>query len=198
MIAVIKRFLIPISILGGLGLVWLAGLVAFAQAVPQSVENQETTTDAIVVLTGGSERLATGLDLLEKGMGKKLFVSGVYRGVEVRALVKLSRHAPESLECCIVLGYLADNTIGNAQESAAWMAAEGFASVRLVTGNYHMPRALAEFQAALPPATSIVAHPVFPEHVKASAWWYNPGTLALMASEYSKYLLAKLRLFLER
>lgn len=196
MIAVVKRFLIPISVLAALGLVWLAGLIAFARAVPQSVENGAAKTDAIVVLTGGSERLATGLDLLEKGMGKKLFVSGVYRGVEVRELVKLSRHAPEALECCIVLGYLADNTIGNAQESAAWMTTEGFASVRLVTGNYHMPRALAEFRAALPQA-DIIPHPVFPEHVKASAWWYNPGTLALMASEYSKYLIAKLRLLLE-
>lgn len=179
-----------------LGGAWLAGLAAFAAHVPRDVEDKESKADAIVVLTGGSERLAAGFDLLERKLGGKLFISGVYRGVEARELVHLSRHAPEALECCVVLGYMADNTIGNAQETAAWMEAEGFASLRLVTGNYHMPRALAELKAALPKAT-IIPNPVFPEHVKAEGWWHNPGTFLLIASEYSKYLMAKLRIFLE-
>jgi uncharacterized SAM-binding protein YcdF (DUF218 family) len=191
-----RQFLALLLILGVLGLAWLAGLVGFAAMVPLGVADVETKTDAIVVLTGGSERLPAGLDLLEKGLGKKLFVSGVYRGVDVRELMRLSRHAPEALECCIVLGYAADNTIGNAQETAAWMTAESYTSLRLVTGNYHMPRALAELKAALPQA-HIIAHPVFPEHVKAEAWWYKPGTFILIASEYSKYLMARLRIFLE-
>lgn len=175
---------------------WLLGLVYFASLVPLDIADKESQADAIVVLTGGSERLAAGLDLLERKLGGKLFVSGVYRGVEVRELVKLSRHQPEALECCIVLGYTADNTIGNAQETAAWMRAEGFKSLRLVTGNYHMPRALAELKAALPEAR-IIANPVFPEHVKTGGWWYNPGTFLLIASEYSKYLMANLRILLE-
>lgn len=179
-----------------LGAAWLTGLVYFASLVPLEVADKESKTEAIVVLTGGSERLAEGLDLLERKLASKLFVSGVYRGVEVRELVKLSRHQPEALECCIVLGYTADNTIGNAQETAAWMRAMGFTSLRLVTGNYHMPRALAELRTALPEAT-IVANPVFPEHVKVGAWWYNPGTFALIATEYSKYLMANLRILLE-
>lgn len=192
----LRRF-VPLFVLAAvLGVAWLAGLIGFAAGVPREINEPPTKTDAIVVLTGGSERLAAGLDLLERGLAGKLFVSGVYRGVEVRELVKLSRHAPEALECCIALGYSADNTIGNAQETAAWMMAEGFASLRLVTGNYHMPRALAEFRAVLPQAV-IIPHPVFPEHVKAGAWWYKPGTFVLIASEYTKYLLARTRIFLE-
>ncbi|TAN47017.1 MAG: YdcF family protein [Rhodospirillales bacterium] len=196
MIARSQRFVLPLVLLSALAAGWLVGLAGFASALPREVGDSATKTDAIVVLTGGSERLATGLDLLERGMASKLFVSGVYRGVEVRELVKLSRHAPEALECCIALGYSADNTIGNAQETAAWMASEGLTSLRLVTGNYHMPRALAEFRAALPLAV-LVPNPVFPEHVKAEAWWYSPGTLALIASEYTKYLLSQLRLLFE-
>ncbi|MBF0168971.1 MAG: YdcF family protein [Alphaproteobacteria bacterium] len=194
---VLRRPLLrAVLLLALLSLGWGVGLIGFASALPRGVEDATTQTGAIVVLTGGSERLAAGLDLLEKGMAGKLFVSGVYRGVEVRELVQLSRHAPEALECCIALGYSADNTIGNAQETAAWMAQEGFDSLRLVTGNYHMPRALAEFRAVLPKAL-IIPNPVFPEHVKAEAWWYSPGTFALIASEYTKYLLAQLRIMLE-
>ncbi len=196
MIARRQRFVLPLVLLSALSAGWLVGLAGFARDLPRDVEDATTKTDAIVVLTGGSERLAAGLDLLERGMARKLFVSGVYRGVEVRELVKLSRHAPESLECCIALGYSADNTVGNAQETAAWMASEGMESLRLVTGNYHMPRALAEFRAALPQAV-LIPNPVFPEHVKAEAWWYSPGTLALIVSEYTKYLVAQFRLLLE-
>ncbi|CAA6604633.1 conserved exported hypothetical protein [Rhodospirillaceae bacterium LM-1] len=192
----LRRFLPFILPPAALALIWLAGLVGFAQSVPLGIDDQDSKTDAIVVLTGGSERLAAGLDLLERQLGRKLFVSGVYRGVDVRELVKLSRHAPDALECCIVLGYSADNTIGNAQETAAWMRSEQFDSLRLVTGNYHMPRALAELKAALPQAR-IVPNPVFPEHVKAGAWWRNPGTFVLIASEYTKYLVARLRILLE-
>jgi uncharacterized SAM-binding protein YcdF (DUF218 family) len=192
-----KRRLLALFLVPALpGLIWLLGLAGFASLIPSDIDDKDSPTEAIVVLTGGSERLSTGLDLLESGLAKKLFVSGVYRGVDVHALVKLSKHAPQALECCVALGYAADNTIGNAQETAAWMRTEGFKSMRLVTGNYHMPRALAELKAALPQA-HIIAHPVFPEHVKAEAWWYKPGTFILIASEYSKYLMARLRIFLE-
>jgi uncharacterized SAM-binding protein YcdF (DUF218 family) len=192
-----KRRLLALFLVPALpGLIWLLGLAGFASLIPSDIDDKDSPTEAIVVLTGGSERLSTGLDLLESGLAKKLFVSGVYRGVDVHALVKLSKHAPQALECCVALGYAADNTIGNAQETAAWMRTEGFKSMRLVTGNYHMPRALLEMTSALPEAT-VIPHPVFPEHVKTEAWWYKPRTFALIASEYTKYLVAKLRIFLE-
>ena len=77
------------------------------------------------MLTGGIDRLDEGLRLLSAGRAKKLFVSGVYRGVDVAALLRLARQAPGDLECCIMLGYAADNTAGNAHETAAWMKDQG-------------------------------------------------------------------------
>jgi uncharacterized SAM-binding protein YcdF (DUF218 family) len=151
-----------------------------------------TPTDAIVVLTGGSERLDAGLFLLRRKMARKLFVSGVYRSVDVTELLRLSRQKPEELECCVVLGHTADNTAGNAVETAAWMRAEGYHSLRLVTANYHMRRSLAEFRHAMPDAV-IVPHPVFPDKVKQGQWWLWPGTAHLIALEYTKYLAAQLR-----
>ncbi|HIJ38395.1 MAG TPA: YdcF family protein [Rhodospirillaceae bacterium] len=177
-------------------LVWLGGLIWFATTVPQQVEDVATITDAIVVLTGGSERLDTGLSLLRQRLGAKLFVSGVYRGLDVNELLRLSRQKPDEVECCIVLGYAADNTQGNANETAAWIHNQGFHSLRLVTANYHMRRSLLEFHFAMPDVT-IIPHPVFPDTVKQGQWWMWPGTAHLLASEYDKFLAAQIRHLLE-
>ena len=171
---------------------WLGGLMVFAADIPSQVEDSTTHTDAIVVLTGGSERLEAGVSLLRQGLGDKLFVSGVYHGIDVAELLRLARQTPDQVECCIVIGHAADNTIGNAAETAQWMKQEGFHSLRLVTGNYHMRRSLSEFHYAMPGVT-IIAHPVFPDSVKRDQWWLWPGTAHLIIGEYSKFLLGELR-----
>ena len=48
-------------------------------------------TDAIVVLTGGANRIERGLDLLQRGRAKRLLVSGVDRTVRP---VDLAAHYP--------------------------------------------------------------------------------------------------------
>ncbi len=170
---------------------WIGGLVWFADRI-QPAPEPGGKTDAVVVLTGGAGRLDAGLELLSAGRAAKLFVSGVYHGVDVTALLKLSRTAPENIECCVVLGYAADSTIGNARETAAWMAKEKYHSLRLVTASYHMPRSLLEFHRAMP-GIEIVPYPVFPERFKQNQWWLWPGTLSLLVTEYNKYLLAVVR-----
>jgi uncharacterized SAM-binding protein YcdF (DUF218 family) len=167
---------------------FLGGFVAFAMGLPPVAPPTEQRTDAIVVLTGGSERLQVGFELLAGGAARKLFVSGVYRGVEVSELLRLSRGAPEELACCIALGYDAEDTHGNAREAAAWMRKEGLTSLRLVTGAYHLPRSLMEFRRALPEA-EVVPHPVFPKGFREQ-WWFSPDSAWLLMTEYVKFLAA--------
>lgn len=193
---VLRRTFPVTGVLLALAAAWLAGLLWYAAAMPERLEDADSPTDAIVVLTGGTERLDTGLTLLRQKMGRKLFVSGVYRGVDVAELLRLSRQKPDEVECCIVLGHAADNTVGNAVETAAWMHSEGYHSLRLVTSNYHMERSLLEFRYAMPDVT-IVPHPVFPHKVKLSQWWLWPGTAHLVAAEYTKFLGAHLRHWIE-
>lgn len=179
----------------GLGIVAVAlfvGLLWFASALPTEVRDGTRVTDAIVVLTGGSGRVHRGLELLAQKRARRLFVSGVYRGVDVEDLLRVSQQSPRDLACCITLGYQADNTRGNAAETAAWMRKEGLRSLRLVTGAYHMPRSLLEFRRAMP-NMEIVPHPVFPKNFKQRDWWRWPGSASLIASEYVKYLIALLR-----
>jgi len=179
----------------GLAAAWLGGLLWFAAALPDTVEDPDTVTDAIVVLTGGAERVAGGLALLEAGKARMLFVSGVHRGVDLADLLRQSHPLSPPPSCggrCIALGHAADDTVGNAVETAAWMQAGGFNSLRLVTAAYHMPRSLLEFHRAMP-GLSIVPHPVFPDAFKQEQWWRWPGTIHLMSIEYSKYLVAMIR-----
>lgn len=171
---------------------WLVGLVWFVRELPDEVADPDSVTDAIVVLTGGSMRVQQGLALLAAGKAKKLFISGVSKNVHVPALLHAAGQPGERDECCIILGYAADNTQGNAKETAAFMREEGFRSLRLVTSSYHMPRSLLEFGRAMPDI-NIIAHPVFSETVRRERWWASPGTASLIVGEYDKYLLALAR-----
>lgn len=171
---------------------WCGGLVWFVLQIPAEIADPDGATDAIVVLTGGSLRVESGLALFAAGKAEKLFISGVYHGVEVGDLLRVSRQWPEKSACCIALGHTADSTLGNALETAAWMRGEHFRSLRLVTANYHMPRSLLEFARAMPDVT-IVPHPVFPEVSRGAHWWLRPASVGLLLLEYDKYLVALVR-----
>jgi uncharacterized SAM-binding protein YcdF (DUF218 family) len=171
---------------------WTVGLFNFAAAIPQTVTEPDRKTDAIVVLTGGSGRLGEGLALLAAGKAEKLFVSGVYRGVDVKRLLAIFKNHPAGLESRISIGNATD-TIENAAETALWVAAGGYKSLRLVTSDYHMARSLLEFRYAMP-GIALVPHPVFSQHVKKKGWWRRPGTASLIIGEYNKYLLAWTRI----
>lgn len=179
--------------LGAVGLamfvLWLVGLGVFVATSLWRHTDQSTPTDAIVVLTGGRLRLETGLQLFAAGIAKKLFISGVNQRVDRAELLRALGAVPERADCCIVIGHAAENTFGNARETAAWMRAEGYQSLRLVTSWYHMPRSLLEFERAMP-GTTIVAHAVFAHRIEAESWggWY--AALLLVVGEYDKYLLA--------
>jgi uncharacterized SAM-binding protein YcdF (DUF218 family) len=180
-----------------LGAIWFAGLVWFA-TVP-SAEDGTEPTDAIVVLTGGSQRLNSGIALLRKGKGRKLFVSGVNQQVDLEDLLRSSggsQGAHGWAHCCVVLGHRAVDTLGNAGETAQWMRQQGFHSLRLVTAWYHMRRSLLEFERAMP-EIEIVPHPVFPDQIAYEHWWTRRQTAALLVSEYDKYLAALARPFVE-
>lgn len=177
----------------GLGLIgWSWGLIAFVLQIPDSVADETRPTDAIVVLTGGSLRLEKGFELLSQGLAERMFVSGVRKGVPIDELLRIANLTPEDLECCVTLGYMAEDTGSNAIETAIWIRANHVSSIRLVTSSYHMPRSLLEFRGTIP-GVEILPHPVFPRRVMLDEWWIRPGTASLVITEYNKYLLAATR-----
>lgn len=177
--------------------IWLAGLGLFVLASVLIRVDPASSTDAIVVLTGGRLRLEAGLALLAEGRAKKLFISGVNPRIDRDVLLRALGPAAAREACCIVIGHAADNTFGNARETADWMHDEGYRSLRLVTSWYHMRRSLLEFGRAMP-RVAIVAHPVFAHRLDPEGWWGWHGALAVVIGEYHKYLAAWLRPLLDR
>ncbi|NTU76923.1 MAG: YdcF family protein [Alphaproteobacteria bacterium] len=185
---------------GSLLIAWLVGFFAFITLVERYnepvINPALEIADAIVVLTGGSDRLSTGVELLVAGKGRKLLVSGVHPGLTLDSVLAKHPVEPVLRDCCIFLGHAADNTLGNATETHAWISAENFHSLRLVTAHYHMPRSLLIFHRIMP-ETTIFPHPVVPESVKLESWWSHTGTASLLMTEYNKYLYALLNLPVE-
>ncbi len=181
---------------GGILGLWVFGFLLFVARVASYVEppidDALQVTDAIVVLTGGSERVQAGLDLLRAGKGKKLLISGVYPGVGLARILGTDAMPADLRDCCVVLGHEADNTLGNAEETRTFMRGHGFSSLRLVTAHYHMPRSLFFLRHEMP-EIRIVPHPVSPDVVSLGGWWRSPGTARLLTGEYNKYLYARLR-----
>ena len=174
-------------------LLWLGGFLFFAAQLPRQMTAKPGISDAIVVLTGGPGRLQVGLQLLSAGMGGKLLISGVEPGTTAAELQAGQGVGADKFGCCVELGYRARDTRGNAIETALWMERHGYRSLHLVTASYHMPRSLLLFRRAMPRVT-LQANPVFTIHVKLAKWWFFPGTMKLLAMEYSKYLISLLNL----
>ncbi|MFA7457624.1 MAG: YdcF family protein, partial [Micavibrio sp.] len=159
---ILRLFAYCFTAIATLGLLWALGWMWFAaNTVSMQPQGAAQKSDAIIVLTGGDKRVNTGLDLLEAGLADKLFISGVHSSVTARELIGLWDGEKEKLLPAITLGYVADNTAGNAVESHQWIAENNIHSIRLVTANYHMARSYLMFRQAMP-ELAIYKHPVFP------------------------------------
>ncbi|MGG5810731.1 YdcF family protein [Falsiroseomonas sp. CW058] len=175
---------LPLALLLALG----GGFAWFLDEAAGTPAEPARRTDAIVVLTGGAERVETGLRLLEAGLAPRLLVSGAARGLTPAELARAHGRDPVALGGRVALGHAAATTTGNAAEAAAFARAHGTASLRVVTAGYHMPRALLEIGRAAP-GLVLVPHPVQPAALRDGsipprrAW-------TLLPMEYLKYLAA--------
>ncbi|HYN46461.1 MAG TPA: YdcF family protein [Allosphingosinicella sp.] len=161
-----------------LALVYVLGYAAFAVLLPKPAGDERT--DAIVVLTGGSGRLDRGFELMERGLARRMLISGVARTVRPEDLIHVYRVDPRLFQCCISLGRESFDTRSNADEVARWLERRRFGSIRLVTNDLHMPRARYELRKRLGSGVRIVSDAVPTE----------PGFRAIFV-EYNKYLLGR-------
>jgi uncharacterized SAM-binding protein YcdF (DUF218 family) len=160
-------------------ILWLLGFALFVVSLPGPAD--QTSTDAIIALTGGKGRIDRGIVLLSAGKARRLLVSGVDPAVRPGELAAVLHASPSLFACCIDLGKEAIDTRTNAEESARWIRRHDFHTVRLVTTDWHMPRARFELTRELGDDAEITSDAV------SSA----PGLPVLMA-EYNKYWLRRL------
>ncbi|MES1199467.1 MAG: YdcF family protein [Pseudomonadota bacterium] len=149
--------------------------------------------DAIVALTGGSsQRLETGVRLLKDGKGGRLLISGVNRDVadnELFSAIGVDAHLGQ---CCVDLGRSAEDTLGNAAETAAWAHRRHYTSLILVTDDFHMPRARTELALALPDVT-IYPYPVRTRWTDPALWRSYLSVAGRSRGEYVKYVMIRTR-----
>jgi len=149
--------------------------------------------DAIVSLTGGSlDRLTTGMDLLASGHGRRLLISGVNPKVTDAELAKLLGGGKALFACCVDVGRSAEDTLGNASETAAWARRNGIHRLIVVTDDYHVPRALLELKLAMPDI-ALIAYPVSTRTTKPGVWGRDVGAAGRLAGEYVKYIVIRIR-----
>lgn len=172
-------------------LVWGAGYAWFAfkasSIKPYDIGQQAS---AIVVLTGGEGRLDAGLNLFAAQRGLYLFITSVYEKISEDDIRARWQGATDLPICCIILDREADSTAENALMTRKWIRdfnqntdGQRITSIRLVTSNYHMPRALIDFKRILPDIT-VYPHPIVSHNARRrdKTYWM------LLINEYHKYI----------
>lgn len=172
----------------------IIGFIVFANGLARETHRPAHATDGITVLTGGVSRIDEAMKLMARNQAKRVLITGVNRGTTLEQLKGLSTEGKQFFDCCVDIDKAALNTIDNATETARWVTLNGYGSVIVVTSNYHMPRALAELERAMP-GIELVPYPVVDNNVEVERWWEFPGTTKLILSEYLKYLPALGRLW---
>ena len=161
----------------------LFALFAVTLGVPAPAK---MTTDAIVVITGGSGRIEQGIRRLAAHRASRMLIAGADPSVTKRDLARRLGGRQALLECCVDLGSESVDTRSNAEEAKRWLDAHGYRSVTLVTSDWHMRRASYEFRSQLGRRYDITFDAVRTE----------PNLMTLFA-EYNKYLLRRMAVWLD-
>ena len=182
-----------------LAALWFGGFIWFiaatnSYAVPLKNLNK---SDAIVVFTGGGNRVTAGFDLLLKNKAENLFISGVDAKASLYDLLRTANLKMDHVPCCVALGRQAADTIGNAAETSNWMQQKKFNSMILVTSNFHMPRALLEMK-ILAHDINVQPYPVETDAQRSWRNWHHSYVWRFHLMEYHKYIYALLRYKIKR
>jgi uncharacterized SAM-binding protein YcdF (DUF218 family) len=159
-------------------LLYVLGYASFAVLLPRPADDRPT--DAIVVLTGGAKRIERGLDLMERRLARRMLVSGVARTVRPEELAAQYQADEALFRCCIDLGRESVDTRSNAEEVSRWMERHKFRTMRLVTTDWHMPRARFELSRRLGDGVEVLG-----DSVES-----NPS-FGQLFTEYNKFLLRR-------
>jgi len=164
--------------LSALLLLYVLGYALFVVLLPQPADNR--VTDGIVVLTGGAKRLERGLVLLQEQRARRLLVSGVDRTVRPVELADRYKVDQGLFDCCVDLGRESVDTRSNGTETARWVKQKKFKTIRLITTDWHMPRARFELSQQIGEGVTVL-----PDAVDSDP------SFRVLFTEYNKYLLRR-------
>ena len=161
-----------------IALAWALGFALFVVMLPGP--RNGGTTDAVVVTTGGPGRITRGAELLMRHQAQRMLISGVAPETRAGDIAANNALSPKLFACCVDLGREASDTRSNALETVAWARAHRYRSVRLVTTDWHMPRARFELERVAGDIT------IVDDAVDSKAGF------GVLMREYNKYLLRRI------
>lgn len=173
-------------LLAFLAILYVLGFALFAVTLGSPAAADTPKADAIVAITGGKGRIEHGASLLADGKGRRLLIAGADPAVRKADLVHRLGGKKRLFDCCVDLGSESVDTRSNAEEAKRWVERRRYKSVRLVTSDWHMRRALYEFHRVFDQDVTIIPDAVHTE----------PSFITLFA-EYNKYLLRRLSVWLD-
>jgi uncharacterized SAM-binding protein YcdF (DUF218 family) len=138
----------------------------------------------VAVLTGGRNRIAHAISLLNQGIGEHLLISGVKVGnnmkiLEARDDVKIESIMP------VELGYKAKDTKGNADEIKQWALKHKIEKIYVVSSFYHIPRVRLEVENVI--KDKEIEYISTPSEAVSDKWWKNINSFKFLSMEYTKF-----------
>ena len=146
--------------------------------------------DGVVVFSGGENRIQSAVQILSKGYGERLFISGV-NPMTKKNDISLKLISDKAIfTCCIDLGNNATNTLENANETKEWIGELNYKNVIIVTSNYHMKRSLFILRNTIP-EVNFISFPIKSSYANETGK-FNYLNFKLLANEYLKYVYTRL------
>ena len=145
--------------------------------------------DAVLVFTGGENRIAEGYRAWREGQGKELFILGAGQEAKLATVLPgIAEVSTSDLPRIHIEGWSA-NTLENAISAKSVVLSRAYKKVILVTSDYHVPRAHLTLREVLPPAVSISVIPVNSDWKRKGAWHRLPRLLFVEGWKYWGYRL---------
>src|SRR6056300_1596168 len=179
---------------------FLIELLHFKEKIIANEKYPNKINTNIVILTGGTNRIKDGFDIINKFDEKskytiKILVSGTGKGFTKLSLQnKLSPDFDLKLiKCCVELDAISQNTYSNAKQTLKWSIKNNIKEFILITSNYHMPRSILEFKNKMP-NIRILTYPIKPRKHEINNWLNSFETFSLIFYEFCKFIISNIRI----
>ncbi|RZV49630.1 MAG: YdcF family protein, partial [Sphingomonadaceae bacterium] len=128
-------------------ILYVLGFGWFGSSLPEPAD-EDTKAYAIVALTGGPNRIEQAVDRLADGRGERLLIAGADPLVTEADIIERLGGKAALVGCCVDLGSESVDTRSNAEEAKRWLDVQDKpdGDIWLVTSDWHMDRAIYEFE----------------------------------------------------
>ncbi|MCL2102515.1 MAG: YdcF family protein [Syntrophorhabdaceae bacterium] len=154
-----------------LAFVIIVAIAAAPHLLSRRLPGLPDSSDAIIVLSGGGGRIPEGYKLWKAGAAWDLYILGTGRSARLSQILPETDALPDWEYSRIRIERWSGNTLENAVSAKGIVEEQKYASIILVTSDYHVPRAYYIFRRVLSSDIDISVVRVNTERNKFSSAW---------------------------